>query len=123
LNLSVVLVLEGKGAEARAAAERIALPEYRLVAVALADHLLGRTAASQRALDELTRRASDGAAYQIAQVHAFRGDRGRALEWLERAWIQRDPGLAWIPIDPMFRPLRGEPRFAELMRKLRLPVE
>jgi hypothetical protein len=32
-------------------------------------------------------------------------------------------GLAWIPVDTLFRSLRGEPRFTALLRKLRLPGE
>jgi serine/threonine-protein kinase len=121
-QLNEVLALEGKGAEARAAAERVGDDTFRLVAIALAEHVLGRPAESERALAEVKRRAASVAAYQIAQVYAFRGERERALEWLERAWDQRDPGLAGILLEPMFQSLRGEPRFTTLLRKLRLPT-
>jgi TolB-like protein/tetratricopeptide (TPR) repeat protein len=123
VQLSVVLVLEGKAAEARAVADRVGDAGFRLIALALTEHALGHAAASQRALDEITRRGATLAAYQIAQIHAFRGDRGRALEWLDRAWRQRDSGLVMMAIDPLFRPLHGDPRFDALLRKMRLPVE
>lgn len=57
---------------------------FRLTAVAIAEHALGNRAEPDRALADLIRRAACVAAYQIAQVHAFRGERGRAPDWLER---------------------------------------
>ena len=35
-------------------------------------------------------------AYQIAGVHAFRGETDLAFEWLKRAYGQRDNGVTWI---------------------------
>jgi hypothetical protein len=35
-------------------------------------------------------------AYQIAEAYAFRGESGKAFEWLESAYKQRDPGLTQI---------------------------
>ncbi len=119
----MVLVLEGKAAEARAVADRVGDGGFRLIALALTEHALGHAKASQRALDEITRRGATLAAYQIAQIHAFRGDHERALEWLERAWSQRDCGPDMIAIDPLLRPLHGDPRFDALLRKMRLPVD
>jgi hypothetical protein len=60
------------------------------------------------------------AAYQIAQVYAYRGESDKSFEWLERAYKQRDPGLPEINIDPLFKNLHREPRYAELLKKMRL---
>ena len=46
---------------------------------------------------------------------------GPAFEWLERAYWQRDGGLAEIKADPTLKSLRTDPRFNALLRKLKLP--
>ena len=52
-----------------------------------------------------SRTTSDTAAYQIAEVYAYRGEVDRAFEWLERAYAQRDSGLSQIKGDPHFKRL------------------
>jgi hypothetical protein len=55
----------------------------------------------------------------IAGVYVLAGDNGRALEWLERAYEGRDPNLPYLRL-PMYDPLRSEPRFQDLMRRMKL---
>ena len=62
-----------------------------------------------------------GAAYQIAEVYAFRGDSHTAFECLERAYAQRDGGLTGLKLSPLLTSLRGDPRYAGLVKKMRLP--
>jgi len=38
--------------------------------------------------------------------------------WLERAYDEQDPALFWLKVAPIYDPLRSEPRFQALMRKL-----
>jgi serine/threonine-protein kinase len=121
--LSTVLLLEGRPAEALASSQRIAVEPFRLMNAAAAQHALGRARESQEALDALIAGHARSAAYQIASVHAFRGERERAFEWLERAYAQRDGGMAWLKSDQLLRGLRGDPRFTALLRKLNLPVD
>ncbi len=87
---------------------------------AMAAHSLGRAEESRRALDELIAKGAEGGAYQIAEVFAWRGEREKAFEWLERAYRQHDSGLQVVKADPLFRDLRGDPRFAALLRKMGL---
>ena len=61
-------------------------------------------------------------AYQIAQVYAYRGETDRAFQWLERAFQQRDPGTAELKTGPLMKSLRQDPRYAELLKKMRLPA-
>ena len=61
-------------------------------------------------------------AYQIAQVHAYRGESDKSFEWLERAYKQRDTGLPTLNTDPLFNTLRHDPRYTELLKKMRLPI-
>jgi hypothetical protein len=60
--------------------------------------------------------------YQIAEIYAYRGEVDRAFEWLQRSYLQRDPGLNQLKLDPMLKSLRGEPRFSDLLKKMRLPA-
>jgi serine/threonine-protein kinase len=123
--LGQLSLLEGKPVAALSVFEQEPVESWRTLGAALARHTLGQTAAAQEALDELV--ASDRQtrdwAYQVAQVHAWRGDREAAIEWLERAYRQRDGGLMWLKADPLLRPLRGDPRFQALLRKVNLPVD
>jgi serine/threonine-protein kinase len=53
-------------------------------------------------------------------LYAGMGERERALRWLERAHAEHDVQLAWFHLEPQVDPLRDDPRFADLMRRMRL---
>jgi hypothetical protein len=57
--------------------------------------------------------------FNLAIVQLGLGDRQRALDYLERAYVSDSQWMGWLNKDRMFDPLRSEPRFAALMRKLR----
>jgi TolB-like protein len=63
----------------------------------------------------------DQLAYQYAQLYAQRGDRDKALQWLETALRLRDPGFRRLKTDPLMDPLRKEPRFQAIERELKFP--
>jgi hypothetical protein len=60
-------------------------------------------------------------AYQFAQIYAQWGNRGRALDWLDTAMRLRDTGLTGLKTDPLLDPLRDQPRFQAIERKLKFP--
>jgi hypothetical protein len=62
------------------------------------------------------------AAFQIAEVYAFRGEADRAFEWLERAYTQRDSELSLMKGDPLLKSLERDPRYAAFLKKMRLPA-
>jgi hypothetical protein len=72
------------------------------------------------ALARLVEGSADTAAYQIAEVHAYRGEKDRAFEWLERARQQRDPGLGGLRSDPLLANLQKDPRWNPFVRKMGL---
>jgi hypothetical protein len=45
----------------------------------------------------------------------------RALDWLEEAWDVHAPGLPSLGSDPLWNPLRSDPRFQDLLRRMNLP--
>jgi tetratricopeptide (TPR) repeat protein len=57
--------------------------------------------------------------WYIASIYGFLGDKGQAFAWLEKAYKARD-GMDSLA-DPMWDPLRSDPRFANLVRRVGLP--
>jgi tetratricopeptide (TPR) repeat protein len=58
----------------------------------------------------------------FANIFAKLGEADQAFLWLGRAYEERAPWLTNIKTDPAFEPLRSDPRFAELLRKIGLPA-
>jgi eukaryotic-like serine/threonine-protein kinase len=56
----------------------------------------------------------------LAMGHAAIGDMDAAFACLERAWRQRSAGLIYLNLDPGYQPLRGDPRFGDLVRRIGL---
>jgi len=63
----------------------------------------------------------DASAYQYAEIYAQWGDIPKSLDWLETAYRLKDPGIAALKVDDFLGPLRKEPRFQEIVRKLNVP--
>jgi adenylate cyclase len=110
-GLGLSYLLENKFEEAATAAQAEAGEWARLLIVSCARWGQKRVTESDAALAQLTANESETAAYQIAEVYAYRGDKDRAFEWLERARRQRDPGLASLRKDPLLPNLHDDPRW------------
>jgi len=92
----------------------------RLFALAIAEHGRKNTKAAAETLGRLIETHGDIAAYQIAEVYGFRHEPDQAFEWLERAFRQRDPGLANLKMDIFLRKIHDDPRWQPFLRKLGL---
>jgi len=119
-HLTRLQLLEGQPEQALATARKIDYEVFRLQGVAMAEHSLKDPQGSQQALDELIAKHGQAAAYQIAQVYAWRGEKDLAFEWLERAYRQHDGGLVDLKVGPLLESLRGDPRFNALLKKMKL---
>jgi TolB-like protein/tetratricopeptide (TPR) repeat protein len=82
----------------------------------------GRRADALRLLDELKRRQQKGYVPTAAFVNAYLGlgDNEQAFAWLERAYKEHSTILMYIKVHPFFDPLRGDPRLADLVRRVGL---
>ena len=60
-------------------------------------------------------------AYDVAHDYATLGDRDSSLVWLEKAYEERDWRLIELGVEPRFDPLRSDPRFQDLLRRIGLP--
>ncbi|HEY9282474.1 MAG TPA: protein kinase, partial [Pyrinomonadaceae bacterium] len=92
------------------------------LAAALADS--GEIDAALRVLAEIERAAAARyvSPYMLALVHLALRDRTRAFDELERALEIRDVWLVFVGVEPLFDALRGDPRFDDLLRRMRHPL-
>ncbi len=83
----------------------------------------GRRREALRLLDELKRRQRIGYIPAAAFLHAYLGlgENEKAFIWLERAFQEKSMILPLIKVHPFFDPLRNDPRFADLVRRVGLP--
>jgi serine/threonine protein kinase/Tfp pilus assembly protein PilF len=116
-----LLLLEGNATASLAAFRQIRDETIRLWGVAVAEHTLGHPKESQQALDEFILKYAQGFAYGFAEVYAWRGENDKAFEWLERHYQQRGSNLYNMRNDIFLASLRGDARFAAMLRKMNLP--
>ena len=54
-------------------------------------------------------------------MYAALGDADSAFEWLTRGYEGHYPGMAWLKVIPDMDPLRDDPRFQDLLRRMNFP--
>jgi predicted Zn-dependent protease len=69
------------------------------------------------------RKTGYSSAYTIATLYADSGDKEQAFRWLNTAYQERDVFLLGLKTDFLLDPLRSDPRFAELVRRVGLPQQ
>ncbi len=122
-NLGKTLLAQGKP-EAALAIVQQATEDARLLFLPVFLQAAGRQAESDEALNALIARWGDRSAYYVAQAYSYRGDYDLALEWLERAYEQKDSTLVTeIVREPLFRGMANDPRFKAFLRKMNLPAD
>jgi serine/threonine-protein kinase len=118
--LAWLVMYDGRLDEALEHANSEPVTFARLGTLAILHHRLGNVEASDEAQQQLFDVYGNLAAYQQAQIFAFRGDIDEAVRWLETAYDSRDPGLTSMKTDLAFVPLREHPGFIALLEKLNL---
>jgi hypothetical protein len=58
----------------------------------------------------------------IAWQYAAAGEDSLTLYWLERGFEERDPNMPYLSASPEFPGLCDDPRFQDLLQRMRLPV-
>jgi Predicted integral membrane protein len=119
-GLGLAYLLQNKFEEAATEAQADAGEWARLLIVSCARWAQKRVQESDAALNELIKNESELAAFQIAQAYAYRGDKDKAFEWLERARRQRDPGLGDLLKDPLLENIHDDPRWNAFLRTMGL---
>jgi hypothetical protein len=60
-------------------------------------------------------------AFSFALVYAGLEDKDQAFTWLEKSCDERFNRLAYVKVEALWDPLRSDPRFADLLRRIGLP--
>ena len=83
----------------------------------------GRTGEARKWLGELENRSEKSlvAPVVFALLHGFLGDFDAAFEWLERSYQARDFWLVMLNVEPGYDPLRSDPRFDDLVKRVGIP--
>jgi tetratricopeptide (TPR) repeat protein len=67
------------------------------------------------------RQPDNAPTFALVWAYAGLGDKEQAFAWLERACEEHRQRLTWLNVDPLLEPLRSDPRFTDLVRRIGLP--
>ncbi len=112
-RLGLALIVKGEYDAALEAINAETRDGFQSAGRALVYHALGNSERARTELDELIALGNVWT-YEIAMVHAYRGDLDEAFAWLERAIERRDTALGFLVEDPFMANLHDDSRF-ELM--------
>jgi TolB-like protein/DNA-binding winged helix-turn-helix (wHTH) protein/Tfp pilus assembly protein PilF len=120
ISLSRTYIVQGRAQDALSEINLVRYDPERAFLHAITYYALGRKKEADAALSELIAKYHASAAYQIAEVYAFRSQPDEAFKWLDRAYVQRDDDLIVTKVDPLMKNLHNDTRFAALLKKLNL---
>jgi adenylate cyclase len=124
LFLTFADMAEGRSTEAIAALEKLQaiFPSAPPCFLGEAYALAGERAKAQAALEKVNQISARQYVDPACSVGIYigLGDKGRALDQLEKAYELRSQGLSWLKGDKLYDPLRSEPRFIALLKKVGL---
>src|SRR5467141_771809 len=103
-----------------------ALSQGRAMSLALLGYAharLGERSQALRVLRQLEAASKERytPAFSFAVVYAGLGEKDQAFAWLEKAYGERTSRLGYLKVEPLWDPLRPDPRFADLVRRIGLP--
>lgn len=116
--LGDIALAKGKAGEARALYAQEPFDMLRLPGLAIADMRLSNPAAAEQQLAGLVGKYGNNSLYQQAEVLAQWGRPAEALTAIEQAYEAGDAGLVTSRYDPLLDPIRQDPRFVTILRKL-----
>jgi TolB-like protein len=122
--LAKTLLVEGKPETALAIMEQEGDETERVVMLPLLLWGTGQQAEADAALKTLITRFADSEAYSVAMSYAQRGHYDLAMQWLERAYKQKEEET-FIEIvgEPLFNNLAIDPRYKVFLKKMNLPSD
>jgi len=85
--------------------------------------VMGRASEARAVADEMDQLSKRRfvTAYGTALVYAGMDEKDQAFAWLEKAFAERSHWLVWLRLDPRWKTLRADPRFASLIERMNYP--
>ena len=96
---------------------------YALARIGQAYAIGGRRSEAQMVLNQLNDLSKEKyvSPYDIGIIYVGLGEKDQAFAWLERAYEERSVWLDFLKVEPNLDPLRSDPRYADLVRRMGLP--
>jgi tetratricopeptide (TPR) repeat protein len=120
--ISLDYLEKGKPDSALIEIEQETEPWMHNSALPIVYYALGRKKEADDKLAEFIKKFQYVGAYQVAEIYAYRNEKDKAFEWLERAYRQRDTGCITCKSDPLLRNIAKDPRYAAFLKKMKLPL-
>jgi TolB-like protein/DNA-binding winged helix-turn-helix (wHTH) protein len=119
--LAKTLLAQGKASAALETLEPMNAVANKLAYLSVMLLANGRKTDADAALQMLIAQYAQTYASSIAITYAYRNEKELALQWLERAYAQRDAGLIEMAGEPLLKNIAAEPRFHAVLRAMNLP--
>jgi TolB-like protein/Tfp pilus assembly protein PilF len=107
----------------RVTAEAGETPPEILAGLIRGHALAGNRVAAMTPFEELKRLMNQRyvSRHDLAIAYLALDDKHQAMDWLEKAYEDRNWWMPWLRVEPRFDPLRSEPRFQALLRRMNFP--
>jgi tetratricopeptide (TPR) repeat protein len=122
VRLGDCLQMLGRTAEALRAYENAPRDDpLQLAGEGILEARTGNRTAALEKVERLRQLFGDGGSYQFGEIYAQLGNPDESLANLEHAWEIKDPGMVGLKTDPFLDPIRSDPRYAALLKRLNFP--
>ena len=125
-TIAVSEVQQGRLTQAVADAEKATQVDDSLEILAEAGGVYGAAGQKEKArqvlatLEDVSRRRYV-CGYEVGIVYLNLGDKDEAFRWLEKGFRDRSACMPYTKVDPRLDPLRSDPRYADLVRRIGFP--
>jgi TolB-like protein len=93
--------------------------------LAIANYKLGQKELAIKLLEEIKARSQQSAAgspaFYVAMIYSQMGEINLAFDWLQKAYEDKEVEMYWLKVEPPFEPIRGDPRFQDLLNQMNFP--
>ena len=125
--LGMSLLMKGQVREALPSLERARMLDDNVTTthfLAMAQAAAGNKQAAEALVSGLEAAASTRytCAYEVASVHLQLGNTEKAMDWLRRGVAEQCDCLVWLKTEPWVDPLRVDPRYADLVKRVGFPT-
>jgi len=127
LNMGQAYALQGKYEQAAEAFQKqLALDKKNTASFGLLGYTYarwGKRAEAEKVIQEITDLSQQQyfSGFEKARIYAGLGEKDQAFFWLQKAYEERDWGMAWLKVDPTLDSLRSDRRFDALLQEMGLP--